>query len=113
MNEALNLLALPQVGLFAIIQHWMYLIPRSAPVVMKALVANGDYFPLVNRVDVSYNVLNIPHYFPAHSESEVCVQLDKCAIAISELLRLIKDESVPLNYITEVQFACYYFYSYY
>lgn len=92
--------------MFALIQDWMYLIPRSASTVMRALVTYGDMLPLFDRVDVSYNVLNIPHYFPVHSESEVCVGLDKCKHGLLQLIAVAKDNNLPLNYITEVQCAC-------
>ncbi|KAL5509798.1 hypothetical protein EMCRGX_G005228 [Ephydatia muelleri] len=93
-----------KVGMFALIQDWMYLIPRSASTVMRALVTYGDMLPLFDRVDVSYNVLNIPHYFPVHSESEVCVGLDKCKHGLLQLIAVAKDNNLPLNYITEVRF---------
>ena len=95
--------------MFAIIQHWMYLVPRSASTVMRALVMYGDMFPSIDRADVSYNVLNIPHYFPVHSEAEVCVDLDKCKQALLQLLAVAMDRHLPLNYITEVQCTVYYY----
>ena len=61
-----------------------------------------DPFPPYNRVDKSYRVLNIPHYFPVHNEGEVVVDMKDCATAIREQKKFVSEEGIPLNFVTEV-----------
>ena len=61
-----------------------------------------DTLPLYDRVDKSYRVFNIPHYFAVHNEGEVVVDIKDCAATIKELKRFVFEENIPLNYITEV-----------
>ena len=61
-----------------------------------------DALPPYDRIDKSYRVFNIPHYFPVHNEGEVVVDLKDCVAAIRELKRFVIEEDIPLNYITEV-----------
>ena len=61
-----------------------------------------DALPPYDRVDKSYRVFNIPHYFAVHNEGEVVVDVKDCAATIRELKRFVFEENIPLNYITEV-----------
>ena len=80
---------------------------------MRALVTYGDMLPSFDRADESYSILNIPYYFPAHSESEICVPLSSCKKAMLQLSSVLKDENVPLNYITEVLVLAHHIHSVY
>ena len=68
-----------------------------------------DALPPYDRVDKSYRVFNIPHYFAVHNEGEVVVDRRDCASAIRELKRFVFEENTPLNYITEVIILPYFF----
>ena len=61
-----------------------------------------DALPPYNRVDKSYRVFNIPHFFPVHNEGELVVDVKDCADAIREQKRFVFEAGIPLNYITEV-----------
>ena len=61
-----------------------------------------DTIPSYDRVDKSYRVFNIPHYFAVHNEGELVVDIKDCASAIRELKRFVFEKDIPLNYITEV-----------
>ena len=77
--------------------------PSTIPGVMKLIFdVLPDALPPYDRIDKSYRVFNIPHYFPVHNEAEVVVDVKDCAAAIRELKRFVTDKDIPLNYITEV-----------
>ncbi len=80
-------------------------IPSVVPAAMRLLFKYGDPLPPYNRVDTSFRIFNIPNYFPQHSESEVIVGIKDCAPAIKELKDYVEGESIPLNFITEVQYS--------
>ena len=61
-----------------------------------------DALPPYDRVDKSYRVFNIPHYFAVHNEGELVVDIKDCPTAIRELKRFVFEKNIPLNYITEV-----------
>lgn len=69
---------------------------------MKPIFYFGNLFPAYNRVDVSHNVFNVPHYIPRHHEAEMVVGITDCASAIMELQEFANEEHIPLNFITEV-----------
>ena len=72
-------------------------IPCIFPGAVKLIVQYTDGFPAYNRVDRSYNVLNIPHYIVNHHELEVVLDVRHCAAAITELKYLL-----PLTFGIEV-----------
>ena len=61
-----------------------------------------DTLPPYDRIDKSYRVFNIPHYFPVHHESELILDIKDCAAAIREQRKFVFEKGIPLNYITEV-----------
>jgi FAD/FMN-containing dehydrogenase len=77
--------------------------PFSVPYVMKLLFLPSSVFSPYDRVDVSYNVLQVPHALPTHWEAEVVVPFENCAVAISELKRVVDEYSIPVSMPVEVR----------
>ena len=69
---------------------------------IKLIFAVGNFLPPQNYVDASFKVFNIPHYFPVHNEAEIIVSVEDCADAIRELEDVVREYSIPVNYLTEV-----------
>ena len=86
-------------GAFVEAISWM---PSIIPLAMKLLMKYGNPLPDYNRVDLSHNVFNLPHYIPRHHEAEVIVGIEDCSPAITELRALTLEEKMPVNFITEV-----------
>lgn len=77
--------------------------PTTIPGMMKFIFDFlPDALPPYNRVDKSYHVFNIPHFFPVHNEGELIVDMKDCADAIREQKRFVFEAGIPLNYVTEV-----------
>ena len=70
---------------------------------MQILFNNVDVFYSYERVDESFKILTIPHYFDHyHRESEIVVHVDNCVDAINDLIEVKEKFNIPLNHIFEV-----------
>ena len=78
-------------------------VPYIVPHVMKLLFLPSTVFAPYDRVDVSYNILQVPHALPTHWEAEVVVPFEDCAVAISELKRVVDEHSIPVSMPVEVR----------
>lgn len=85
--------------IFANLAAWF---PRYARSIFTALFTAVELLTPNNRVDTSYKVFNIPHYFPIHNEGELVVSRKDCPAAVRELQKMVLEEKIPLNYIVEV-----------
>ena len=81
--------------------------PKIARPVTKFSFTVANVFQPHNRVDVSYRVFNIPHYFPVHHETELILGVDDCADGVRALKWVVEEFDIPLNFLTEVS-LCYY-----
>ena len=69
---------------------------------MKFIYTSAPVFLPYDRVDVSYNVLQVPHKLPLHWEGEVVLPVVGCAEAIRELRHVVKEYAIPVNMPVEV-----------
>jgi L-gulonolactone oxidase len=91
---------------FEMLQYIYSVLPFTANNGMKLLARTFDPFEPYNRVDHSYNVLNVPHYIaPTHRESEYSIPIGNCSSAITELIQFKETHNVPVNHIIEVRFV--------
>ncbi len=78
-------------------------IPSSTHAMFKLMFTYLVPTPPHDRVDKSYLVFNIPHYFPIHYEGEIVVSIEDCPATVMEVHRLVHEEGLPLNYVVEVR----------
>ena len=69
---------------------------------MKLIFKPPTVFMPYDRVDVSYNVLQVPHALPTHWEAELSVPFEQCAAALDELRHIVLENSMPVNMPIEV-----------
>ena len=93
-----------QVVVFELFQWILSFLPISAVQGgMKMLIGTGNFLPDgVRRVDHTWRTLVVPHYAGPHSQVEVAVAYEDCSTAMSELVQLIQEKSIPVNHIVEV-----------
>ena len=71
---------------------------------MQILFQITEIFPPHNYVQVSYEILNVPHYIPNDSEAEIAVPVEDCAESIREVKRVVDEFGIPLNFVQEVRY---------
>lgn len=72
---------------------------------MKLLMDTGKVFKESTHVAHSWNVLNVPHYLPAHFEAEIAVDHKHCGDALNELLNYAVN--ITVNSVVEVSDTIY------
>lgn len=91
-----------QVHAMEVVLYLASWFPFSIPHTMKLIFKPPTVFMPYNRVDISYNVLQVPHVLPIHWEAELSVPFEQCAEALGELRRIVLEKSMPVNMPVEV-----------
>ena len=66
------------------------------------LVTNVGFRGEEKRVDKSYKIFNDYFDLPIHQEGEIVVRYKDTEMAVRRIQQLVIDQSIPVNYITEV-----------
>ena len=66
------------------------------------LVTNVGFRGEEKRVDKSYKIFNDYFDLPIHQEGEIVVRYKDTETAVRRIQQLVIDQSIPVNYITEV-----------
>lgn len=84
---------------FLVVTSWL---PGLTPAVMELVFTYGNLLPAYSQVGPSHEILVPQPYFPGNEQTEIGIPVEHCADGLKRLERIVVDNHIPANLITEV-----------